>query len=232
MPHFARLMAYKALGQFQSAAARLANRGRAGPHDYRAYDISKMLRAHRIAQRLRDDDELLDVGCGNGHLLRDLGLFRPFRRRVGIDLHLPAVPEPGIEVAAYDGQHLPFADDAFDSVVFAYFLHYLTRDHAISLLREGCRVARGNLFILEDSLPEWSFWYRIRNRLERLKSDIWYGTTSGGLYRGAGNEAMYLTRHRWMTLLQALPEVASVEVEPLDRISTLIHHTLFQVRLR
>src|SRR5205823_922005 len=73
MPKLARLIAYKALGQLQSAAARLANRGRSVPRDYLAYDVSKLLRAERLAQRLRDGDEVLDVGCGNGHLLRDLG---------------------------------------------------------------------------------------------------------------------------------------------------------------
>jgi SAM-dependent methyltransferase len=231
MPNLARVFAYHGLGRIQALVAALANRGRSVPRDYRAYDVSKLLRAQRVARHLRERDEILDVGCGNGHLLRDLGLFRSLQRRAGIDLHVPNAPEPGIEVAAYDGQQLPFADGSFDAVIFGYFLHYLTRQHALTLLREGCRVARRDLFILDDSLPEWGFWYRLRNRLERLRSDILYAGISGGLYRGAGNEEMYLTHREWTTILQGLPGAESVEVEQLDRVSGLVHHCLFHVRL-
>jgi hypothetical protein len=100
------------------------------------------------------------------------------------------------------------------------------------LLTEGSRVARRNLFVLEDSRPAWSFWYRMRNRLERLRSDILYRAVSGELYRGAGNEEMYLTYDGWRAFLKQVPGVASVEVEPLDRVSGLIHHTLFHARLK
>jgi SAM-dependent methyltransferase len=231
MPRPVAVFLYHVLGRVQAVAARLANIGRTVPREYRAYDVAKLLRAHRLARRLQEGEEVLDVGCGDARLLRDLGLFRSLNRRVGIDVDLPKSPDPAIEVAAYDGQALPFPDRSFDSVVFGYFLHYLSRDHAVGLLEEGCRVARRNVFVLDDSQPQWSFWYCRRNRLERLRSDILYRAVSGDLYRGAGNEEMYLTYDGWRTLLDALPGVASVEVEPLDRISGLIHHTLFHARL-
>ena len=226
------VLLYHALGRVQAVAANLANAGRSVPREYRRYDVSKMLRAQRVARRLRDGEEVLDVGCGDAGLLRDLALFRSVKRRVGIDLELPRAPEPEIEVAAYDGQSLPFPDSSFDSVIFGYFLHYLTRDHALRLLKEGCRVARRNLFVLEDSQEHWSYWYRIRNRLERLRSDILYRAVNGAGYQSAGNEEMYLTYDGWRALLKELPGVASVEVEPLDRISGLMHHTLFHARLQ
>jgi ubiquinone/menaquinone biosynthesis C-methylase UbiE len=231
MPRPIAVFLYHALGRVQAVAAAVANFGRQVPREYRAYDVSKLLRAHRLACRLEDGEEVLDVGCGDARLLRDLGLFRSLKRRVGIDVDLPGAPEPGIEVGAYDGQSLPFADRSFDSVVFGYFLHYLTRDHAVRLLKEGCRVARRNVFVLDDSQPQWSFWYRMRNRLERLRSDVLYRAVSGELYRGAGNEEMYLTYDGWRALLEELPGIGSVEAEPLDRISGLVHHTLFQARL-
>ncbi|HZE56913.1 MAG TPA: class I SAM-dependent methyltransferase [Chthoniobacterales bacterium] len=232
LPRPVAVFVYHALGRVQALAANLANAGRSFPREYRRYDVSKMLRAHRLARRLRDGEEILDVGCGDAGLLRDVALFRSLKRRVGIDVELPRAPEPGIEVAAYDGQSLPFPDASFDSVIFGYFLHYLTREHALRLLKEGCRVARRNIFVLDDSQPEWSFWYRMRNRLERLRSDILYRAVSGELYRGAGNEEMYLTYDGWRALLEMLPRVASVEIEPLDRISGLVHHTLFHVQLK
>ena len=223
--------AFAGLGRVQALAATLANLGRPVPRDYRDYDVSKLLRAHRVARRLSEGEEVLDVGCGDARLLRDLAMFRSLRRRVGIDVVRPNAPEPGIEVAAYDGRTIPFPDQSFDSVVFGYFLHYLRREDAVALLKEGCRVARRNLFVLDDSQREWSFWYRARNRLERLRSDILYRAVSGELYRGAGNEEMYLTYDGWREMLKALPGVGAVEVEPLDRLSGLVHHTLFQARL-
>ncbi|MFL6519586.1 MAG: class I SAM-dependent methyltransferase [Chthoniobacterales bacterium] len=232
MPRPVAVFLYHALGRVQALAAALANCGRTVPREYRAYDVCKLLRAHRLAQRLHDGEEVLDVGCGDARLLRDLGLFRSLKRRAGIDVDLPKSPDPAIEVAAYDGQTLPFADRSFDSVVFGYFLHYLTRDHAVRLLEEGCRVARSNVFVLDDSQPHWTFWYRVRNRLERLRSDILYRAVSGELYQGAGNEDMYLTYDGWRRLLEEVPGVATVEVEPLDRVSALVHHTLFQARLK
>jgi SAM-dependent methyltransferase len=232
VPRLAAILVYKGLGRIQWVAATLANLGRPVPRDYRAYDVSKLLRAQRLASRLHEGEEVLDVGCGDARLLRDLGLFRSLRRRVGIDVELPNPPEPEIEAAAYDGRRLPFADQSFDSVIFGYFLHYLIREDAVGLLEEGCRVARRNVFVLDDSRPAWSFWYRMRNRLERLRSDILYRAVSGDHYRGAGNEEMYLTYDGWRTLLEALPRAMSVDVEPLDRVSGLVHHTLFHVRLR
>jgi hypothetical protein len=71
----------------------------------------------------------------------------------------------------------------------------------------------------------------MRNRLERVRSDILYRAVSGELYRGSGNEEMYLTYDGWRSLLEGLPKATSVEIEPLDRISGLVHHTLFHVRL-
>ena len=231
LPRPIAVFVYHTLGRVQAVAASLANAGRSVPREYRRYDVSKMLRAHRLARRLRDGEEILDVGCGDAGLLRDVALFRSLKRRVGVDVKLPSAPEPEIEVAAYDGRSLPFPNASFDSVVFGYFLHYLTHEHAFHLLKEGCRVARRNIFVLDDSQPKWSSWYRIRNRLERFRSDILYRAVSGDLYRGAGNEEMYLTYDGWSALLMKLPGVVSVDVEPLDQVSGLIHHTLFHGRL-
>ena len=43
---------------------------------------------------------------------------------------------------------------------------------------------------------------------------------------------MFLTLREWVALLEALPPVASVRIEPLDTISVLIHYTMFDVSLR
>src|SRR5437870_5533623 len=122
-----------------------------------SYATPDLLKAHRVAQALRDGDEILDVGCGNAHLLRELALFRSFHRRMGLDLTVPQhLTIPGVELGVYDGQTLPFPNRSFDAVIFGYVLHYLTREHAVRLLSEACRIARRQVILLEDSLPHFS----------------------------------------------------------------------------
>jgi SAM-dependent methyltransferase len=229
----ARRLAFRTIDLVQAVVAWLANVGRTVPREYRDYTTSDLLKAHRVTQALHDGDEILDVGCGNAHLLRELALFRSFHRRVGLDLTVPQpLTVPDVELGAYDGQTLPFPDCSFDIVIFGYVLHYLTREHAVRLLSEACRVARRQVILLEDSLPHFSRLYRLRNRLERVKSDILYAGSGGHQYCPARNEQMFLTHREWVALLEALPPVASVSIEPLDTISVLTHHTMFDVRLR
>ena len=217
----------------QNIVAELANAGRTAPRKYRDYTTSDLLKAHRVAQALRDGDAILDVGCGNAHLLRELALFRSFHRRVGLDLTAPEpLTIPDVELSAYDGQTVPFPERAFDAVIFGHVLHYLTREHAVRLLLEACRVARRQVILLEDSLPHFGVLYRLRNRLDRVKSDLLYTGSGGPYYRPARNEQMFLTLSEWVALLEALPPVASVRIERLDAVSRLIHHTMFDVSLR
>jgi SAM-dependent methyltransferase len=228
VPNAARILAARAIGQIQSAAARLANLGRTAPRDYLAYSACGLLRAHRVALRIRDGEEVLDVGCGNGGLLRALAMFRSLRRAAGVDVSAPRLVPRDLSVAVYDGKRLPFADRAFDVVVFAYVLHYLTRSHAVSLLDQATRIARRRVIVIEDSLPAFSALYRVRNRLEHLKSNLLY---AGPGYATAPDDQMYLTISEWVDLLGGLPKAASVDVERLDVISELVHHTLFDVTL-
>jgi len=229
----ARRLAFRTIDLVQGVVAWLANAGRTAPRAYRTYTTWDLLKAHRVAQALRDGDAILDVGCGNAHLLRELALFRSFHRRVGLELTVPpqrAIPD--VELGVYNGQTLPFPASAFDAVIFGYVLHYLTREHAVRLLSEACRVARRQVILLEDSLPHFSGLYRLRNRLERVKSDMLYAGAAGQHYHPARNEQMFLTHRDWVALLEALPPVASVSIEPLDSISVFMHHTMFNVRLR
>jgi SAM-dependent methyltransferase len=232
-PMRVRRLAFRSIALVQSGVAWLANAGRTVPREYRDYTTWDLLKAHRVAQALRDGDANLDVGSGNAHHLRELALFRSFSRRVGLELTAPPPRTvPDVELGVYDGQTLPFPDRSFDAVIFGYVLHYLTHEHAVRLLAEACRVARCQVLLLEDSLPHFSVLYRLRNRLERVKSDLLYAGVGGQGYRPARNEQMFLTLREWVALLEALPPVASVRIERLDTISVLMHHTMFDVSLR
>lgn len=99
--------------------------------------------ATSIASLIPRDATVLDVGCGDGALAEEI-----VRQRS--DLHISGLEvtrrdNPRIATSLFDGIHLPFADNAFDVVLFADVLHH-TR-HAETLLREARRVAREAIVI-------------------------------------------------------------------------------------
>lgn len=101
-----------------------------------------------ITPHLRENDRLLDVGCGNGTLAKAL-LDAPHApaglRAEGLERH-PRGDEP-IPVTGYDGGRFPFDDDAFEVVTIADVLHHEPEPDA--LLAECGRVAR-RLVIVKD----------------------------------------------------------------------------------
>jgi SAM-dependent methyltransferase len=219
------------LRALQTLSAMGASTPRRAPRAYEEFNSCDLLKAHRLAASMTDSDAVLDVGCALGLRLREVGLFRPaLRRRVGVDLVVPASP-PGIELVAFDGWSLPFADGEFDVTMICYVLHHLTRDHARRLVGEALRVTSRRLILLEDSLPAFGLLYRIRNRLHRIESDIDYRAQSSR-YRHIRSERMFLTHEEWRSFLEPLPRVGGVRVHSLASISRLPHHTLFEIEVR
>lgn len=93
----------------------------------------------------------LDIGCGHGELAR-------FLRNQGISVIALDVdganPPCGVPFAVFDGERLPFGDDAFDTSIAMFSLHYAPcRRSQERLLREMARVTRGHVIVGED-VPE------------------------------------------------------------------------------
>ena len=208
---------------------KLANLHRRAPRVYERYPSYDLLKAQRISQRLRDGDAVLDIGCGNGHVLDELGLFRDVHR-CGIDVAPGAAP-PGVIVTSYDGWAVPFADKTFDVTILCYVLHHLTRAHARHLLAEALRVTRRRVILLEDSLPRFGWLYRWRNRLHRLAMDVRYGAKAR-TFRPVGNESMFLTHDGWRELLATFDGVSDVHLEELGPLCRYEHHLLIDVGAR
>ncbi len=90
---------------------------------------------------------LLDLGCGSGHVGRDL--VRAFVRRggaldvLGLDLKISHTRlAPRRRSVAGNALRLPFADRTVDVVFSTLFLHHLSPDQLGRALAEARRVAR------------------------------------------------------------------------------------------
>lgn len=102
----------------------------------------------RIVPRLRENDRVLDVGCGGGTLGRAI-MDDPACPKGVVVTGLERFKRGGepIEVIPYDGVAFPFPDNAFDIVIVADVLHH--EEDPDRLLRECARTAR-RLVIVKD----------------------------------------------------------------------------------
>jgi SAM-dependent methyltransferase len=106
---------------------------------------------------------ILDVGCGDGLVASELLVRRPDLHCAGIDVLVR--PETAIEVTAFDGQHIPFPADAFDSVMLVDVLHHA--DDPEGLLGEAARVAKHCVLVKDHRLdgPLAGFTLRFMDRV-------------------------------------------------------------------
>ena len=183
----------------------------------------------RAVSELRDGDAVLDVGCGNGHVLDELRLFRSLSCN-GIDLVPPTSPPCGVSIRPFDGLHIPYPDGAFDVALCCYVLHHLTREHAQRLIDEAVRVARRKLILLEDSLPNFDIAYRLRNRLHRVRTELEYSAASPH-YQAADGDAMFLTHAGWQSFFAERGNCGAVRIVCGAEICKYRHHTMIVVDL-
>jgi SAM-dependent methyltransferase len=94
---------------------------------------------------LRSPPVVAEIGCGDGSVLAELGRRRFGGRRVGFELSEAAVEMAAqraeiAEATAFDGDHVPAPDGAYDLAFATHVLEHVPSPAA--LLREMMRVAR------------------------------------------------------------------------------------------
>lgn len=99
--------------------------------------------ADMFAARIPEGASVLDIGCGDGTIGRQIADARPDIRIEGVELM--ARPECQIPCRVFDGTTLPVADASYDVCLFVDVLHH-TLDPR-TLLCEARRVARQYVLI-------------------------------------------------------------------------------------
>ena len=103
---------------------------------------------------------LLDVGCGDGRITRQLAERGAHALGVEPDpiqaeKNRAAEAVPGMAFVEAAGQMLPVDDGIMDGVFFCYSLHHVPREHMDEALAEAVRVLKpktGFLYVLEPML--------------------------------------------------------------------------------
>ncbi|MBP9110398.1 MAG: class I SAM-dependent methyltransferase [Pyrinomonadaceae bacterium] len=127
---------------------------------------------------------ILDVGAGSGELLESAReMFTNTSLLVGVDINRSSVQtvaeRADIEAVQGDALALPFADSSFDMVVCSLFLHHVTDEAAIDLIREMRRVARLRFVIIDLHRHAVAhFLYRLVGKLALQKFSLDDGSLS------------------------------------------------------
>lgn len=142
-------------------------------------------------------ESVLDVGCGTGRHLAELGRRRPSLRLAGVE-PVPELREravlKGVEVSAGNGCSLPYGDDAVDVVTAFAVLHHVP--NALDMLDEMLRVARRAVFVSDsNNFGQGRPTLRIAKRLVRQvglwSAATWVRTRGRGFLVSDGDGVAY-----------------------------------------
>ncbi len=115
--------------------------------------------------------EVLDIGCGDGALLKRLALDGIFA--TGVDLSKTAIAEvqrQGLHALLVDANNLPFEDNSFDLVVSEYSAHHMQDIKAV--ISEAMRVCRKGVLFLDMWFDQSHLSGRLAARFDRWCKSI------------------------------------------------------------
>jgi len=126
--------------------------------------MNRTLPVVRDTAAVRPDEQVLDLACGTGELLRRLARTGSTAELTGVDLAAGMVgharhklaDHPEVSVEQADAHDLPFADATFDVIVSSSTFHYFT--HPETVLAEARRVLRpqGRFVVLDWCRDYWT----------------------------------------------------------------------------
>lgn len=111
-------------------------------------DINRERKANLLTPFFKNNEKILDFGCGDMSLSRSVKEKNPSLSIVGVDVVASKITPRNLKFVAYDGSKLPFKDKSFDAV-FAFYVFHHCQNLELSL-EECLRVAKKRIIIVES----------------------------------------------------------------------------------
>ena len=158
-----------------------------GPFQYRLFR-NQYERAGRemckdCLNYIKEDSNLLDLGCGSGIIGKEFGRF--FNSEIlGLDIIDNRVIE--IPFRKYDGSNLSFLkDNSYDAVLINFVLHHC--QNPIELLKEAKRVTK-DIIVIYENIPEG---------LMSKMFCYFHGVSFACFFQKNENKGKFLKRKEW-----------------------------------
>lgn len=155
---------------------------------YQAVMLEALRRLWRPGYR-----RVLDIGGGTGVIAQAVSELFDVDQVVSIDVEDRYLPSLTVEHRTYDGRTLPFADGAFDCVLFNNVIHHVQVPDRVPLLAECRRVAPGGGLLIKDHLATGAV-----DHLRLAALDVIGNAPFSGMIK-----ASYLEAAQWQALAQA-----------------------------
>jgi len=109
------------------------------------YQVAAKKMCRDCQQVINKKSKILDLGCGSGIIGKE---FKDYFQAdlIGVDIKDQRIVN--IPFQLFDGLHLPFLENSFDSVLISFVLHHA--QDPIGLLKEAKRVTRNKIIVYED----------------------------------------------------------------------------------
>jgi SAM-dependent methyltransferase len=121
--------------------------------------LIELLTAHRASPQTNKPIEVLDVGCGHGHIHPYLVQSDLKIKLAGADVAASVLEEarlsnPSVEYRPYDGLQLPYENRSFDAAYAIAVMHHVPPAQWLNFLEEMRRVVRpGGLIAIFEHNP-------------------------------------------------------------------------------
>lgn len=139
-------------------------------------DASKQKEYDFVWKHLSRCDKILDVGCGVGLFIH----YAP-ERIFGIDINphnIDLCKSNGFRVSVGNALNLDFPDNSFDGVHSSHVMHVFSPDHAMTFVKEMCRVCKPGGKIVVSLKHDYEYFWQNPENSRPYPPSVFYSMSS------------------------------------------------------
>ncbi len=113
------------------------------------------------------DSVIVDIGCGNGNMLRTL-YAKGYRKLYGFDVKIPEVNDKEVHLREGSMLDMPYPEKFADTLICFNVMHHLLNQEQYGLFLDNCKKVLkrdGKLFFVE---PQRNFFRKVQDVLTKI----------------------------------------------------------------